>query len=93
MPWSTSSAPKFESVNPLQDVQADLFEVRAGFSTLAQQIARRGYDPDEVLQEAAAFNEKLDALGLVFDADPRKVTKAGLAQSSDPNSTQPIEQG
>lgn len=85
--------PKFESVNPLQDVQADLFEVRAGFSTLAQQIARRGYDPDEVLQEAAAFNEKLDALGLVFDADPRKVTKAGLAQSSDPNSTQPIEQG
>ena len=76
--------PKFESVNPLQDVQADLLEVRAGFSTLPQQIARRGYDPDEVIAEWADFAKKADAAGLVFDSDPRKVTKAGLVQTSDP---------
>lgn len=78
---------RFESVNPLQDVQADLLEVRSGFSTIPQQIARRGYDPEELLKEAAAFNEKMDALAIVVDADPRKVTKAGLVQTADPNST------
>lgn len=76
--------PKFESVNPLQDAQADLLEVRAGFSTLPQQIARRGYDPDEVLAEWAGFATKSDAAGLVFDSDPRKVTKGGLVQTADP---------
>src|SRR5690606_21227026 len=80
--WGT---PRFESVNPLQDAQADLLEVRAGFSTIPQQIARRGYDPDEILEEAAEFNAKMDGLGIVFDADPRKVTKAGLVQTTDPN--------
>ncbi|MFT4015214.1 MAG: phage portal protein [Paracoccus sp. (in: a-proteobacteria)] len=76
--------PKFESVNPLQDVQADLLEVRAGFSTLPQQIARRGYDPAETIAEWAEFAAKTDAAGLVFDSDPRKVTKAGLVQTTDP---------
>lgn len=80
--WGT---PRFESVNPLQDAQADLLEVRSGFSTIPQQIARRGYDPDEILEEAAEFNAKMDGLGVVFDADPRKVTKAGLVQTTDPN--------
>ncbi len=78
--------PKFESVNPLQDAQADLLEVRAGFSTLPQQIARRGYDPDEVLAEWAGFAQKSDAAGLVFDSDPRRVTKGGLVQTADPTS-------
>jgi len=78
--------PKFESVNPLQDVQADLLEVRAGFSTLPQQIARRGYDPAEIIAEWADFAAKADAAGLVFDSDPRKVTKAGLVQTTDPTS-------
>lgn len=76
---------RFESVNPLQDAQADLLEVRSGFATIPQQIARRGYDPEELLKEAADFNEKMDELGLVYDADPRKVTKAGLVQTADPN--------
>ncbi|WP_323004724.1 phage portal protein [Denitromonas sp.] len=76
---------RFESVNPLQDAQADLLEVRSGFATIPQQIARRGYDPDELLKEAADFNAKMDKLGLVYDADPRKVTKAGLVQTADPN--------
>jgi len=77
--------PKFESVNPLQDVQADQLEVRAGFSTLRQQIARRGYDPDKVLAEIAETGALLDALGIVVDTDPRRVSKAGQAQQNDPS--------
>ena len=41
-------------------------------------------DPDAVLAEIAATNAKLDALGLVLDSDPRRVTKTGSAQSNDP---------
>ena len=37
-----------------------------------------------MLAEIAATNAKLDALGLVLDSDPRRVTKTGSAQTSDP---------
>ena len=84
---ATWTPPRFESVNPLQDAQADMLEVRAGFSTLPEQIARRGRDPEEMAEEWAAFADTTDALGLVFDSDPRRVTNAGLAQATDP--TQP----
>ena len=40
-------------------------------------------NPDAVLAEIAATNVKLDALGLVLDSDPRRVTKTGSAQSKD----------
>lgn len=76
--------PRFESVNPWQDAQTDLLEVRAGFGSTPQMIAKRGYDPKQVAEEQAAFLEATDALGLVYDSDPRKVTRAGLAQSTDP---------
>lgn len=79
--------PRFESVNPLQDAQADMLEVRAGFSSLPQQIARRGLDPETLIADWAGFADKTDALNLVFDSDPRLVSKAGLAQTVDP--TQP----
>jgi lambda family phage portal protein len=79
--------PSFESVNPLQDANADLVDVRAGFRTIPQMIAKRGYDPDKVLAEQAAFLAKADALGLVFDADPRKVSKGGQAQTTPPDET------
>lgn len=77
--------PRFESVNPLQDAQADLLEVRSGFSTIPQQIARRGYDPAELVKETVDHNKRMDAAKIVVDADPRKVTKAGLVQSTNPN--------
>jgi hypothetical protein len=34
-----------------------------------------------VLAEIAAMNAKLDALGVVLDSDPRKVTKTGVMQA------------
>lgn len=72
--------PAFESVNPLQDAQADLLLVRSGMATLPQAIARRGWDPKAVLAEWAAFAAEVDAAGLVFDSDPRRVAKSGLLQ-------------
>lgn len=76
--------PKFESVNPWQDAQTDLLEVRSGFATVPQMTAKRGYDWRSNLEEQAEFIAAADAAELVFDSDPRKVTNAGLAQSKDP---------
>lgn len=73
--------PSFQQVNPLQDAQADLVEVRAGFASLPQMIAKRGYDPREVIAEHAEFLKETDDLGLVFDSDPRRVAKSGIAQT------------
>lgn len=76
--------PRFESVNPWQDAQTDLLEVRAGFASTPQMIAKRGWDPLAVVEEQAEFVKETDRLELVFDSDPRKVTGAGLAQAKDP---------
>lgn len=74
--------PRFESVDPMKDVQADVVEVRSGFSTLSEQIARRGHDPDEQLEEIQRTNEALDEKEILLDIDPRTMTRAGAAQSA-----------
>lgn len=76
--------PAFESVNPWQDAQTDLLEVRAGFSTLPQKIAQRGYDARAVLQEQADTLKVVDELELVLTSDPRRMTNVGQAQTTDP---------
>lgn len=77
--------PRFESVNPRQDAEADLIEVRAGFASVPQMIAKRGYDPQKLIEEQAEHLAAADEAGLVLDADPSKVTKAGLMQSGAPD--------
>lgn len=86
------SPPRFESVNPLQDVNADIAEVRAGFASPQMMIAKRGYDPEAVLAEWAEWAKKTDAASVVFDSDPRLVAKAGTSQpdpSPKPDNTDP----
>lgn len=70
---------------------ANLLSIRSGTMTLAEVIARQGRNPDAVLAEIAATNAKLDALGLVLDSDPRRVTKTGSAQTSDPANDPPSD--
>jgi lambda family phage portal protein len=76
--WDT---PAFESVNPIDDANAELISIRAGTTSLISAIARRtGRDPDVVLNEIAKTNKQLDELGLIFDSDPRKVARTGVEQ-------------
>lgn len=80
--WDT---PRFESVQPLDDANADISIVRAGLDSPLTVIARRtGRDPEAVLREIAEFNKLADGLGLVLDSDPRKVSRAGLEQPNNP---------
>jgi lambda family phage portal protein len=78
------SPPRFEAVDPLKDAMADLLAMRSGTMTLAQAISRQGHNPDAVLAEIAAMNVRLDALGIILDSDPRRVTKTGVMQAGDP---------
>ena len=41
---------------------------------------------DEIVHYTA---RKLDALGLILDSDPRRVTKTGIAQRDDPAAPEP----
>jgi lambda family phage portal protein len=76
------TAPRFEAVDPLKDIQADILAVRAGVMTLKEAIARQGYDPAQVLSEIAATNAELDAAGITLDTDPRRSTKTGQEKTS-----------
>lgn len=46
--WTT---PKWASVNPVQDVAADLSEIKGGLSSISEKIRQRGYDPELVFSE------------------------------------------
>ena len=72
--------PRFESVNPKQDAETDVIEVRAGFTSRSAKISARGYDPVATLEEIAADNAAADAAGLILDSDPRKTSRQGLSQ-------------
>jgi lambda family phage portal protein len=80
--------PRFESVNPKQDAEADLLEVRAGFASTPQMIAKRGYDPDQVLKEQSAYLAKANIAKVVVDSDPSKVSKGGQQQPTQPDTSE-----
>ena len=45
--------------------------IRAGLISRSEAISAYGYDAEDVDREIAADNARADALGLVFDSDPR----------------------
>lgn len=67
-------------VNPLQDMQAKLLKVRAGFASRGQIIAEDGGDIEKVDQEIEEENLRADEKGFVFDSDPRKTAGSGAIQ-------------
>lgn len=59
------STPKWDYVNPAQDVKADLEEVAGGLQSLSEKIRRKGYKPDQVFKELASDVSTLRELGLL----------------------------
>lgn len=58
--WST---PKWQYVNPEQDVRADLAEISGGLSSISEKLRARGYKPALVFGELKADFERLRADG------------------------------
>ena len=59
------STPKWDYVNPEQDVKSDQLEIAVGLSSISEKLRQRGYEPDEVFAELAADVNKLRDLNLL----------------------------
>lgn len=68
-------------VDPVKDQLAEQMAVRNGFKSREEVIAESGGDIEEVDAAIAEGNARADKIGLVFDSDPRKTAKSGMAQS------------
>lgn len=76
-------APRWQWVDPLKEITADVLEVRAGFAPRSEKAAERQWslrDLDDAIQQA---NDSADEHGLVLDSDPRRTTRAGLSPARD----------
>lgn len=58
--WST---PKWDYVNPEQEVKADLAEISGGLCSISEKLRRRGYKPELVFAEIKSDFERLKADG------------------------------
>ena len=58
--------PKFDYVDPMKDVQAEIMAIGAGLKSRSQAISERGYDAEHVDAEIAADRERANGLGLAF---------------------------
>jgi lambda family phage portal protein len=58
--WST---PRWDYVNPEQDVKAELAAIGGGLLTVSEALRRRGYKPDDVFSELGSDFDKLKRSG------------------------------
>lgn len=70
-------APKWQWVDPLKEVTADLLEVRAGLAPRSEKAAERGWSLEQLDAAIDAGNKSADRYGLVLDSDPRTTAKNG----------------
>lgn len=59
------ATPKWDYVNPAQDVKADLDEIAGGLSSISEKLRRRGYKPAQVFKEIAEDFNTLKASGVL----------------------------
>jgi len=94
-PWlSVKWIPQgWQWVDPEKEFKAIVLAIRAGLMSRSEAISAFGYDAEKIDREIAADNARADALGLVFDSDPRKVARTGAAQpGADPMADEPDEE-
>jgi lambda family phage portal protein len=61
--WLT---PRWEWVDPLKDIQAEIAAIEVGLKSRTQSIAERGYDAEALDAEIAQERRRAEELGLVF---------------------------
>jgi len=70
--------PKREMIDPTKEIPALIKSARAGLTSIPRIHASMGENSDEILEEIAEFNEKMDKLGIISDADPRNTNIQGM---------------
>lgn len=79
--WST---PRFEWVNPADDVAADLMAIRSGLRSWDDVVSEGGRDPAAVWKEIKLFQERGRTDNVILDSDPSAVSGRGVAQKNAP---------
>lgn len=80
--WST---PKWDYVNPEQDVKADLAEISGGLSSISEKLRRRGYKPELMFTELKSDFDRLrsdgtlDIMLQIQTGQAPQAPKAGVA--------------
>jgi lambda family phage portal protein len=67
-------------IDPAREVPAIRDSIRSGLTTQPEAMRAQGYDPRQMVDEIAEFNQLLDEKGVVLDTDPRRVSKQGQGQ-------------
>ena len=73
-------------VDPKKEFDAMIAAIRGGLLSRSEAISSFGYDAEDIDREIAADNARADALGLVFDSDPRH------DRPTTPSATEPSSQ-
>jgi lambda family phage portal protein len=71
----------FDYINPVQDIQAQNLEIRSGLASRRSKINEKGDNIERIDQENADDIERTDALGLIYDTNPKQVSMAGVTQA------------
>lgn len=58
--WST---PRWDYVNPQQDINSEVIAIGAGLLTPSESLRRRGYDPEKVFAELGSDFKRLEGVG------------------------------
>ncbi len=69
-------------VDPVKEITAKIFEIRAGLQSMPDALAERGLDWMQQLDELQAFMDALDERKIVIETDPRQTTRAGQLQQA-----------
>jgi len=77
--------PENEAIDRKSEAEADLSEMRNGTMTLIEAIAKRGKDPEAVLDEHKKTLDMLTARGLSYDSIPALMTMNGMHQKAEVN--------
>ncbi len=73
--------PRWDWVDPLKDIRAEINAIEAGLKSRTQAIAERGFDAAMVDAEIAGDHRREDSLGLRFGREPVPGARAGTTAS------------
>jgi len=78
--------PRWDWVDPLKDIQAQLLGINAGLMSRRKAVEATGYDIEEIDRENAADAERAANLGLIYSTSPGETqgARATPTQKADP---------
>jgi lambda family phage portal protein len=71
------TAPVREMIDPDKETRSAVNRVRGGLAAWSDVAREQGRDPEQLAQAIAHDNKRFDALGIVLDCDPRRLSQSG----------------